>query len=120
MMATKRLAPWWLVFTILFSAGGAVARLPPPSDEARAKAAEGAARAAHGAKVENFKLCMSMNRVAASYHAGAKAAGKETVPAITTPACVDPGPFVAAPPGASPGAAAPANAPGAAALPGRK
>lgn len=119
-MATKRLAPGWLVFTILSFAGGAVARLPPPSDEDRAKAAEVAARAAHSAKVENFKLCMTMNRVAASYHAGAKAAGKETMPAIATPACADPGPFVAAPPAGTAGASAPANAPGAPALPGRK
>ncbi|MFN7184713.1 MAG: hypothetical protein ACK4MZ_11150 [Thermomonas haemolytica] len=83
---------------LLLAAAAAFAKLPPLTDEAKARAAEAAARAAHGNKVANFQLCRSMENVAAAYHDGLKKAGKP-VPAVTaTPACVDPGPFVAAAP----------------------
>lgn len=91
------------------------AKLPPPSDEAKAKAAEAAAKAAHGNKVEAYKLCKNMDAVAARYYADAKKSGKETKPAVSTPACADPGPFVYTPaapaPAAAPVAAAAAPAP---------
>ena len=45
-----------------------VAKLPPPSDEAKAKAAEAAAKAAHGGKVAAYKLCQAMDKVAARYY----------------------------------------------------
>lgn len=93
---------------LLMLGGLAVAKLPAPSDEAKAKAAEAAAKAAHGDKVAAFQLCKSMDRVAATYRADAKKAGKEVPPPVDTPACADPGPFVAAAP------AAPAPAPAAA------
>ena len=114
----------------LAAAGVACAKLPPPSDEAKAKAAETAAKNAHGDKVANYKLCLSMNDVAAKYAAAQKKAGKAVTPQATPP-CADPGPFVyqpavaaapaaaataAAPAGAKPAAAAPA-APAAAAAP---
>ena len=73
------------------------AKLPPPSDEAKAKAAEAAAKAAHAGKVDNFKLCQSMDRVAAYYRADAKKAGKDVKPATETGACADPGPFTPPP-----------------------
>lgn len=79
-------------------AGAAWAKLPPPSDEAKAKAAEAAAKAAHAGKVGGFQLCKSMDAVAAAYFAAAKKAGKETKPPVATAPCADPGPFVAAPP----------------------
>ncbi len=82
-------------------AGSAWAKLPAPSDEAKAKALETAAKTAHGNKLANFQLCKSMDKVAASYQANAKKAGKDAKPATTTPACEDPGPFVYAPPGAA-------------------
>jgi len=87
---------------------GALAKLPTPvlSDEDKAKAAEAAAKAAHGGKVAAFQLCRSMDRVAAAYAADAKKAGKEVKPTATPP-CVDPGAFGA--PAAAP-AAAPAVA----------
>ena len=88
-------------------ATGALAKLPPPSDDAKAKAAEAAAKAAHGNKVAAFQLCKSMDRVAAGYLAHAKKAGKDVKP-VDTPACADPGPFVATPPAAAPAAAQPA------------
>ena len=85
------------------------AKLPPPGDEAKAKAAEAAAKTAHGGKVDAWLLCKSMDRTAAAYLATAKAAGKETRPPVATPPCADPGPFVYTPPAAA-GAAASAPA----------
>lgn len=87
--------------------GGAMAKLPAPSDEAKAKSAEAAAKAAHGGKVGAYQLCKVQDRVAANYHARVKKASK---PAGVGPAmapCADPGPFVYKPEGA----AAPAPAP---------
>lgn len=86
-----------------------LAKLPPLSDDAKAKAAEAAAKTAHGNKVADFQLCKSREKTAAHYFRTAKAAGKETKPAMETPACVDPGPYVAA--SAPAPAAAPASAP---------
>ena len=95
-----------------------LAKLPAPSDEAKAKAAEAAAKTAHAGKVDNYKLCLSMDKAAAHYFKTA-AAKKEVKPAVATPACADPGPFVppvaAAP--AAPVNAAAASAPAPAAAP---
>jgi hypothetical protein len=76
----------------------AMAKLPPVSDEVKAKAAEAAAKAAWAGKVDNYQLCKSQDKVAASYYKSAKAAGKDAKPATTTPACADPGVFSYAPP----------------------
>ena len=84
-----------------------LAKLPAPSDEAKAKAAEAAAKTAHAGKVDNYKLCLSMDKAVAHYFKTAAAAKKEVKPAAATPACADPGPFVP-PVAAAP--AAPANA----------
>jgi hypothetical protein len=99
-----------LLVASMMAAAPALAKLPAPSDEAKAKAAEAAAKAAHGGKVENYKLCMAMDRVAAGFQAAAKKAGKAASAPTETPACADPGPFVYTPPGAAsaPTAAAPA------------
>lgn len=75
----------------------AMAKLPPPSDEAKAKAAETAAKAAWNDKVGSFKLCQTMDKVATRYLAEAGKAGKPAAP-TPTPPCADPGPFVYAPP----------------------
>lgn len=88
-------------------AGPSLAKLPPPSDEAKAKAAAAAAKTAHAGKVAGYQLCRVMDKVAADYQAQAKKAGKSVPPPVATPACVDPGAFSAAPAGA---AAAPAVA----------
>lgn len=101
-------------------ATAALAKLPPPSDEAKAKAAEAAAKTAHGNKVADFQLCRSMEKVAARYQAEAGKAGKTVNKPTDTPACADPGPFVPAG-AASAAAAAPAKpAPAAAAAPAKK
>jgi hypothetical protein len=77
----------------LLCAAAVSAKLPPPSDEAKAKAAEAAAKTAHADKVAAYKLCKSMDKVAAQYFAAARKAGKPTQP-VATPPCADPGPFV--------------------------
>ena len=100
-----------LVLASLFSVS-AMAKLPAPSDEAKAKAAEAAAKTAHGNKVADFQLCKSREKVAAHYYKTAKASGKPTNPPVATPACADPGPYVAAAP-AAPAAVASAPAAGA-------
>ena len=111
-----------LILASLFSVS-AMAKLPAPSDEAKAKAAEAAAKTAHGNKVANFQLCKSREKVAAHYYKTAKASGKPTSAPVATPACADPGPFVAAAPAApaavaaAPAAAAKPAAPGAAPAP---
>lgn len=91
-----------LVASLLASAPAlALAKLPPLSDEAKAKAAEAAAKTAWTGKVEAYQLCKAQDKVAASYYQSAKAAGKETKPAAATPACADPGAFVYTPPEAA-------------------
>ncbi|MEO8021890.1 hypothetical protein [Polaromonas sp.] len=89
----------------------ALAKLPALSDEAKAKAAEAAAKAAWTGKVEAYLLCKSQDKVAASYYKTAKASGKETKPPMAAPACADPGPFAYTPPEAKPLEAAGAHSP---------
>jgi len=87
----------------------ALAKLPAPNDEAKAKAAEAAAKTAHAGKVDGYKLCKSQDKVAAQYRKSGKA-GKDAKPVATAP-CADPGPFVYKPAtAAAPAAAAPAPA----------
>ncbi|MDH4394021.1 MAG: hypothetical protein QE285_21675 [Aquabacterium sp.] len=110
---TKILTP--LLLALL--ATSTTAKLPAPNDEAKAKAAEAAAKTAHAGKVDSYKLCLAMDKVAAGHQAAAKKAGKPAPAPTDTPACADPGPFVIATAGAAPApvvAAAPA-APAAAA-----
>ena len=98
------------------AAAAVQAKLPPPSDEAKAKAAEAAAKTAHAGKVDAYKLCLSMDRVAKSYLEQAKKEGKATNAPTATAPCADPGAFVYPPPvvasGTAPGAA-PSAAPAA-------
>ena len=98
-----------LLLATLFSVS-AMAKLPALSDEAKAKAAEAAAKTAHGNKVADYQLCKSREKVAAHYYKTAKATGKPTTPPVATPACADPGAYVAAAPAAPAVAAAPAPA----------
>lgn len=90
----------------LLTAGAVLAKLPPVSDEAKAKAAEAAAKTAWSNKVAEFQLCKSMDRVAAGYQAAAKKAGKPASAPAATPACADPGAFVYTPPAPAAAAAA--------------
>ncbi|WP_296486601.1 hypothetical protein [Rhodoferax sp.] len=87
-----------LVISNLLLAGTAVmAKLPAPSEEAKAKAAEAAAKAAWSGKVDAYQSCLAQDKVAAHYFQTAKAAGKDVKPAAAMPPCADPGAFSYAP-----------------------
>jgi hypothetical protein len=90
-----RLVPLAVGLLVAGFSAAAVAKLPPLSDDAKAKAAEAAAKAAWGDKVAAFKLCQSMDRVAEQYRKSVKSAGKEPAAPVTTAACTDPGPYAA-------------------------
>lgn len=85
-----------LAALLVTAAAPASAKLPAPSDEAKAKTAATALKTAWTDKVGGYQLCQAMNRSADHYRKSAKAAGKEAPAAVDTPACADPGPFVAA------------------------
>ncbi len=88
----------FLLTSLLLSACAlAMAKLPPPTEEAKAKAAEAAAKAAWAGKVDAYLLCQSQDKVATRYFASAKTAGKETKVAAATPPCADPGAFAYTP-----------------------
>ncbi|OSZ74441.1 hypothetical protein [Hydrogenophaga sp. IBVHS1] len=94
-----------------FAAHAKLPAPPPPTDEAKAKAAETAARTAWAAKVDAYKLCMSMDKAVSNYFKTAAASGKSVKPAVATaPTCTDPGQFayVAPKPAEAAGAHSPA------------
>lgn len=95
MKKTQLLATSFLAAMV--AGGSAWAKLPAPSDEAKAKAAEAAAKTAHAGKVAGFQLCKSQDRTAQAYLASAKKAGKTTAAPVATPPCADPGAFVYVP-----------------------
>lgn len=97
-----------MMIACALSSGVALAKLPAPSDEAKAKAEEAKAKAAHGDKVGAFQLCNSMDKVAQRYLKENK--GRKPV---ETPKCQDPGAFAYV-------AAAPAAAPAPAPMPAKK
>ena len=98
----------------------ALAKLPPPDDATKAKAAETSAKQAWQAKVDGFQLCKAQDKVAAQYKktagtasqtakpessaalpvasAPAAAASGTPVAAAPPPPCQDPGPFAYNPP----------------------
>lgn len=71
------------------------AKLPAPvlTDEAKAKAEEAKAKTAWAAKVDGYKLCLSMDRAAGHYFKTAASTGKTVKAAAELPTCADPGPF---------------------------
>ena len=94
----------------LLLASPAFGKLPELAPEAKAKAAETAAKTAWTNKVGDYQLCQTMDKVAAAYLARAKAEGKPVQP-VTTPPCADPGPFVYTPQEVKPIEAAGAHSP---------
>ena len=101
----------FLVAGLLLSASVLVtAKIPAPvlDDAGKAKAVETVAKTAWSGKVDSYQLCKSQDKAAASYYKSAKAAGKPTQPAVQTPPCADPGPFVYKPAVAASPVAAPA------------
>lgn len=103
-----------LALSALFMASSVLAKLPAPSEEAKAKAAEAAAKTAHGNKIADFQLCNSREKTAAHYY---KTNGKGKAAPTATPACVDPGAYKPAELTAAAPAAATAAAPAAGAAP---
>jgi hypothetical protein len=121
--------------------GSVLAKLPPPDDASKAKAAETAAKAAWQAKVDAYQLCKSQDKVVAVYMKGAGKSAPKPVSTAVAPAgstasvaqpsasgtpvaakppppCVDPGPFASNPREQKPLEATGAHSPtGAAATP---
>ena len=109
-----------------------MAKLPPLNDEAKAKAAETAAKAAWADKVGLYKHCLVTDRIASAYRKTGTAAATPVAVSTTTvtpgatatavvgsapvaiPACADPGPFAmpVTPVAAKPLEAAGAHSPG--------
>ena len=81
-----------LTMACLAVAGMAVAKLPPPDEATKAKAAEAAAKTAWQGKVDAYKLCQAQDRVAAKYksshpaQARPAAGGASAVPVAVAPA----------------------------------
>jgi len=106
----------FLIACLMLSASAvSLAKLPPLSDEAKAKAAEAAAKTAWAGKVDGYALCKAQDKAAAKTAKSGKA-GKATA----TPPCADPGPFVYTPAVAAAPAAAPAAAAAVAGAPAAK
>jgi len=95
-----RLLPNLIAIALGASCAATLAKLPPPSDDAKAKAAEAAAKSAWSGKVEAYHMCQVMDRVADAYRKTAKSSGKDAPAPVATPACTDPGPFTAPTPAA--------------------
>lgn len=83
---------------------GALAKLPPPTDEQKAKAEEAKAAAAEKAKLEAEQLAKAQDRVADKYIKEQKAKGVIVKPTPIAP------PAPPTPPAAAPTPAAPAPA----------
>lgn len=80
-------------------AASALAKLPPPTEADKAKAAEAAAKTAWADKVGAYKTCLAQDRAVQNYRSNAKTTGA-VLPATAsapTPGCVDPGPYAATP-----------------------
>lgn len=86
-------------------AGAAWAKLPPPTPEAAAKAAESAARAKWSGQVDGYRLCLVQDRIAARF------GQPHAVDAAPLPPCLDPGPFAYTPPAQKPIEASGAHSP---------
>ncbi len=87
----------------LFTTGAVLAKLPPLTEEQKAKAEEAKVKAAEVAKMEADQLSKSQDRVAARYIQQQKAKGVTVTPTVI------PAPAAASPAQAAPAAPAPAK-----------
>lgn len=99
------------VIALLALSGGVFAKMPPPTEAAKAAAAEAGAKSAWTDKVGAYKLCLAQDRVVARYRATATAAGKPVQPPAASQPCVDPGPFAYTPEASKPLEASGAHSP---------
>jgi len=86
-----RLALALIVFA-LFTAV-ALAKLPPPTEEATARATAVSAKSAWDDKVAAYQTCLADERVADTYRKNMKATGQIAPPPSPAPPCTDPGPY---------------------------
>lgn len=79
---------WILTAAALAVSGLALAKLPPPDEATKAKAAEAAAKSAWQGKVDAYKLCQVQERIASRYKGSHPAAAKAApgAPAAATAA----------------------------------
>jgi len=89
---TVRLVLAPIAFTLF--AVVAFAKLPPPTEEAKAKAAAVAAKSAWDDKMTTYQTCAADERVAEMYREALRTAGQIASPPAATPPCIDPGPYV--------------------------
>lgn len=82
-----------LCFALLFSTG-VFAKLPAPTDEAKAKADEAKAKAVWSDKTAAYQLCKSQDKTAERY----RKENKKPPMDASAAKCEDPGPFVYSPP----------------------
>ena len=75
-------------------ATSAAAKLPPPTDTAKAQAVETAAKAAWSDKLAAYELCLRQDRIAEAYRGNLRAAGKNATASMPTAPCSNPGPYV--------------------------
>lgn len=94
-MTRNAIRNWWGVMVVAGACTTALAKLPPVSGDAKATATAAAEKSAWSNKVAAYALCQVQDKIAEQYFASASAAGKDVQPAIPTPACADPGAFVA-------------------------
>lgn len=80
----------------LLAAAPAFAKLPPPTEEEKAKAAEAASKSGWTEKVGLYKTCLAQDRAAEAYRKSVQAAGQSAPAPIATGQCADPGPYQAA------------------------
>jgi len=82
------------LIALLFAAP-VFAKLPPPSEADKAKAAETAAKTAWTEKVGAYKTCLAGDRAAENFRKNA-AADKRIIPEPNpgVPKCTDPGPYM--------------------------
>ena len=91
----NRVPEFLLVLSCAVFASAALAKLPPPSEEAKAKAEETKAKAADAAKKDAELLAKTQDRVAERYIKEQKAKGvvvKPTPIAAAAPAAATPAP----------------------------
>ena len=100
-----------IVVLLTLASSVALAKLPALGEEAKAKAAEAAAKTVWSGKVDAYLLCKWQDKAAASYYQSARVAGKTTKPPAALPACAEPAAFAYVPPDAKPLEAAGAHSP---------
>lgn len=71
----------------------AFATLPPPTDDAKARAEDAKAKTTWSDKVAAYKTCLAMDRTVDAYRRSLQADGKTAPTPVATPPCTDPGPY---------------------------